>query len=184
MSDNLLILNYSDLWLKFGFLTEEDLNDQIKIFETSDDKSTEHYRYASFEKYLRSQRKFTDNEVDQYLELAAIDEDKVMSGAAGVDLLTLADLTNHQFEKICVALSLFGEWTEKVILRQTLFRKLKKEAFTEELFLECFNKGSGEVHRVLIEYANKSQMELIAEKGASKSVRNIAKEKLGSRKFR
>jgi hypothetical protein len=111
------------------------------------------------------------------LRSALIDKGEMMAGAAVVDILTEPpNLTDFQFEKICNALNQFGEWTEKVILRQTLFRKLKKEVFTKELFSECFIKGDGSVHNVLIDLADKNQMELIAEKGANKAVRNIAKQ--------
>lgn len=189
MSNKSLVLNYSDLWFKFGFLTEKELDEQIKIFEKGEDTSTEHYRYKSFRKFLSSRKKFTEDEIDKYLQLAKIDEDEIMAGAAIVGLLSHRELSDHQFEKVCAALQLFGNWTEKIILRETLYRKFNKaihnkEIFKEEVFSEFLNKGNGDVHRVLIWYANKAQMELIAEKGATKAVRNIAKQELRSRKFR
>lgn len=189
MSDKLSVLNYSDLWLKFGFLTEEELDEQIKIFETSDDKSTEHYRYASFNKFLNSRDEFTDDEIDKYLHLAKIDTDEWMAESAVRRLLQHRKLTDDQFEKICNALGLYGKRTEKFISREILYRNLRKavgaeEGLTEDIFLEFFNQGDGDVHRFLIWHADKNQMELIAEKGASKAVRNIAKQELRSRKFR
>jgi hypothetical protein len=188
MSNKTLALNYSDLWFKFGFLTEEDLHEQIKIFETSD-RDAEHFRYQSFQRFLFSRKEFTDDEIDKYLQLAKIDEDEIMAGAAIVNLLSHRELSDYQFEKACDALSQFGDWTKKIILREILYRKFNKairneEIFKEEVFLEFLNIGNGDVHRVLIEYANKVQMELIAEKGATRAVRNIAKQELRSRKFR
>lgn len=189
MTNKHSVLNYSDLWLKFGLLTEEELDEQITIFETSDDKSTEHYRYRSFKKYLESRKELTDDEINKYLRLAEIDNYEVMAGAAVVDLLRQRNLTDFQFEKICEALSSYGKWTKKIICREILYRNLRKavnseEGLTKDVFLEFFNQGNGDVHRYLIWCADKNQMELIAEKGATKAVRNIAKQELRSRKFR
>ncbi|HEX9961087.1 MAG TPA: hypothetical protein VGB00_09155 [Pyrinomonadaceae bacterium] len=189
MPDKPAVLNYSDLWLKFGFLTAEELDEQIKIFETSDDKSTERYRYASFRKYLNSRGELTDDEINKYLHLAEIDEDEMMACAAVVDLLCHRNLTDFQFEKIRDALGLYGKWTEKVISREILFRKFRKAmgtegVLTEDVFQEFIYQGNADIHRFLIWYADKNQLKLIAEKGASKAVRNIAKQMLRSRKFR
>ena len=99
--------------MKFGFLTEEELDEQIRIFETSDDKSTEHYRYASFKKYLDSHRKLDDEGISKYLHLAEIDEDKMMAGAAVIDLFYALNLNDDQFNKICEKLRLLwsrAEW--------------------------------------------------------------------------
>lgn len=187
MSNKLSVLSYSDLWLKFGFLTEEVLNEQIKIFETSDDKSTEHYRYASFKKYLNSRDEFTVDEINKYLHLAKIDEDQMMAGAAVIDLFYALNLTDDQFNKICETLRLLWKRADGIILEQTLLRKLYK-GVTEEVFEECIGKGNWLIHNLLIEHAdkhaNKRQMELLVEKGVNKAVRNIAKQKLRSRKFR
>ena len=189
MTDKLSVLKYSDLWLEFGFLTKEELNEQIRIFETGEDNSTEHYRYRSFKNYLKSRKKLKDNEIKDYLHLAEIDEDKIMSGAAVVDQLQRKSLTDVQFEKVCNALSFYGEWTKKVISREIIFRDLNKfvssnENLTEKTFLKFFSKRIADVDRFLIQYADKNQMKLIAEKGATKAVRNIAKQKLRSGKFR
>ena len=189
MNDKLSVLKYSDSWLKFGFLTEEELDEQIKIFEISDDRSTEHYRYQSFNKYLNSRDELTDDEINKYLHLAEIDEDEMMAGSAVRDLLRLRNLSDFQFEKTCNALSLYGEWTERVISREILFRNLRKsvktdEDLTEDIFLEFFNQGIADIDRFLIWHADKNQIELIAEKGASKAVRHIAKQELRSRRFR
>ena len=113
----------------------------------------------------------------------------MMAGAAIVRLLSHRELSDYQFKVVCNALRFFGSWTEKIILRETLFRKFNKairnnEIFKEEVFLEFLNIGNGDVHRVLIHYADKAQMELIVEKGSTKAVRNIAKQELRSRKFK
>lgn len=182
-------LGYSDLWMKFGFLTETTLKEQINTFETSEDKSTEHYRYASFKKYLYSKKLLTNDEIDNYLHLAKIDEDEMMAEAAIVDMIFFSDLTDNQFEKVCNALTFFGKSTEKVIIRQTLFRRLKKTVdneskITEDIFLECLEKGNRVIHEFLICFADRNQMELIAEKGSSKAIRNIAKQRLRSKDFK
>jgi Ca2+-binding EF-hand superfamily protein len=180
----LLILGYSKLWLEFGFLTEQELENQLEIFETSDDKNTEHYRYGAFRSFLSSRKTLTDDEIEKYINLAKIDEDKMMASSALVDVLKAKILTDFQFEKICNELSLIDNSLDKIILHQQLFRKLKKEPFTEKLFEECFNKGNGAIHTTLIDFANKEQLERIAEKGLNRQARNIAKQKLRSSKFR
>ncbi len=187
MSNKLSVLNYSELWLKFGFLTEEELEEQIKIFETGEDTSTEHYRYRTFQKYLKLRKELTDDEIDKYLHLAKIDEDRIMASSAVVDLFHSLNLTDNQFSKICETLPQLLEKADKIIFQQQLVRKLYR-GVTEEVFEECIENGSWFIHNLLIEFADKyedkGKMELLAQKGANKAVRNIAKQKLRSRKFR
>jgi hypothetical protein len=57
-----------------------------------------------------------------------------MAGSAAVDLFNKVDLTNYQFEKLCKTIGHFGEWTEKVVTRQTLLRQLKLSKLTTDLF--------------------------------------------------
>jgi hypothetical protein len=186
--NKLSTLKYSDLWLKFGFLTEESLDDQIKNFEKGEDKNTEHYRYSSFRKYLSLGKVLTDDEIAKYLHLAEIDEDKWMAQSAIRDLVGHRNLTDSQFEKVCSILSQYGEGTKKFISREILYRKLRKSvneevSLTENVFLEFFNQNNGNIHWYLISYADKNQLELIAEKGATKAVRHIARQEL-RKKFR
>jgi hypothetical protein len=46
---DLALLGYSSRWLDYGFLTPDDLQAQVAFFLASEDRNTEHYRYATFQ---------------------------------------------------------------------------------------------------------------------------------------
>jgi hypothetical protein len=57
---------------------------------------------------------------------------------------------------------------------------LKSCAITKEVFNHCLASGDGIVHRYLIENVNLSpeQMQVLADQGANKPIRNLASVKL------
>ena len=100
MNDKLLKLGYTTLWMELGILTEQKLNEQVAIYETGDDKNTEHYRYGAFRDYLTSHRTLTDTELDNYLKLANLETDKPMANSAIADIFREIELTDLQFNKV------------------------------------------------------------------------------------
>lgn len=178
--DKHLKLGYTNLWLEFGLLTEQELVEQFAIFEKSDDKNTEHYRYGTFRKYLTTRKVLTDKELDNYLKVASSEKDEPMASAAIVDILREIELTDLQFDKVCSEIKELGLGisTEKIISRQVLLRKLKTKKLTDELFAESLTNGDSVVHEYLLNLSDVKQLKQIAEYGASKAIKNIATEKL------
>ncbi len=178
LKDKLAKLGYTTLWLDYGVLTIDHLAEQEQTFENSDDQNTEHYRYQTFRHYLSSKVKLTNREFDNYLRLTFKDNDSLMAGAAAVDLFNMADLTDIQFEKLCKEIRHFGDWTEKVVTRQTLLRQLRTKKITNELFMDCITKGDSVIHEYILDIADLEQLKELKICGKNKKIRNIATEKI------
>ena len=179
LENKLAKLGYTRLWLDYGVLTIEYFLVQEQEFNHSDDKFTEHYRYRAFTDYLSSKSQLSDTEFENYLKLTLADEDPLMAGAAATDLFRKRiDLTEHQFHKLCKTLGHFGEWTNKVVIRQTLLRKLKQNKMTTDLFRECIENGDSVVHGCILEIADKNQLQELVLKGSNKRIKKIAAKKL------
>ena len=130
-------LGYSEKWVKYGLLDEYSLRLQCSEFLINEDQNTEHYRYRTFLNWLRSKSELEDYEIANYIELALEDPDVSMAGSAMKELFTAPQITDKQYEVIRLQLPKFGQWTEKLISRETLKRKLLKEDLTSDLFDEC-----------------------------------------------
>ncbi|MFD0939534.1 hypothetical protein [Pedobacter boryungensis] len=123
--DRLLKLGYTNLWIDLGLLTKQVLNEQLKEFDKSDDKNTEHYRYETFRKFLTIKKILTDNELSNYIKVAKSDEDEIMANSAILDILTEIELTNFQFDKVCSEIEELGlgPSAQKTISQQKLLRR-------------------------------------------------------------
>jgi hypothetical protein len=178
LSKHLLKLGYTAQWLDYGLLTDEHLLAQVKVYDTDDDKNTEHYRYNTFRNYLATKDMLTDLELDHYIELALSDHDKAMAGAALIDLFTRTHLSDRQFHKLITQLKSLGDWTSNTIARQILLRRLKQEKLNDELFRECFEKGDNFIQEYLIDLSNREQLEVLSLQGRTKKIRNMASQML------
>lgn len=175
-------LDYSILWIYYGVLTVEYLNEQLNIFENSKDQNTEHYRYAAFKKYLSSRNELSDKELENYIKLAVSDNDSVMAGSAVVNLFHEIELTDEQFQMLYHSVSHFGKRIEKIVLRQQLLRKLKNDKLTDDLFTKCIETGDAVIQQYLITISDINQLEQLNKKGFTSKVRNMASEKIKSLK--
>lgn len=176
-------LEYTEKWVEYGFLTEEVLNLQIKEFEMGEDKNPEHFRYASFLNWLSPKKSISDEEIDQFLELATIDSNELMAGSAVRTLFVSSIISEEQFEMLKGKLPAFGEWTEKLIVRETLERQLKASTVTLELFKTCLAyKIKFQDNRLLIQIIEATEdVELLAQfesKGIGKRIKTMASKKL------
>ena len=178
LTNKLSKIGYTNLWLDYDVLTIEYLIEQVQIFDNSDDQNTEHFRMNAFRHYLSLKNNLSDIEFDNYIELVVKDNDALMAGTAMADLFNKVNLTDLQFEKLSKAIRHFGEWTEKVITRQTLLRKLKRNTLTDEFFKECITDGDSVIHEFILDLADFNQLQELVINGKSKKIRNLAKEKL------
>ncbi|MBS1750007.1 MAG: hypothetical protein JST63_08885 [Bacteroidetes bacterium] len=176
--DRLSKIGYTKSWLDYDVLTIEYLNEQVKTFDNSNDQNKEHYRMNAFRHYLSLKNNLSDIEFDNYLELIFKDNDALMAGTAMADLFNKVNLTDFQFEKLSKSIRHFGHWTEKVITRQTLLRKLKTNNLTDELFKECIKNGDSVIHEYMLDLADFNQLQELVIFGKNKKIRNIATEKL------
>jgi len=116
-------LKYAKKWLEYGFINESELAIQIEEFEKGEDLNTEHYRYKSFLNILQKKLIFTDEEIDNFIELVELDDDQGMAGTALCKMYLCSKLTNLQLTKVEIAFIKFGSWAEKIINRR--IEKLK-----------------------------------------------------------
>jgi hypothetical protein len=111
-------LGYTQQWLEYGILTEDQLQAQMTAFNTGEDTHTEHYRYQTLSRYITDQHPIGDKEVSNLLDLVTNDPNSTMASSAVILLLKKAYLTDEQFEMVAKTLSTYGEWTHKEVLRQ------------------------------------------------------------------
>lgn len=176
--DTCALLGYNRLWIDYGFLSPEYLLQQKVFFDESGDKNTEHYRYRAFSDYLHGKPCLTDTAFDHYLQLALLDPAPLMAGSALSDLFKSIDLTEQQFDRLSKAILAFGDWAGKIVLRHSLLRKLRTEAFNDRLFRECMEHGDSFVQQKLLNLANREQLEELANQACNRQIRNMAKVEL------
>ncbi len=111
----LSILNYSQLWLDSGILTESILNAQIEEMKSGVDDHTEHYRYRTISSYFKEQTYFDNYILENVLKLIESEVDESMASSITILLLKNNALTDEQFDKVAAFLKTFGDWTTKHI---------------------------------------------------------------------
>ena len=123
--DALQLLGYSERWLQSGILSPERLLGEVKYFQSPDgDPYTEHYRVATLYDFLREREALTDQEIEDFLQLAYEDEDGTMAWSAVLALIACRALTDEQFALLPShpVVKLFK--TSRIYLRQKLLRAI------------------------------------------------------------
>lgn len=115
---NLHTLGYTQQWLEYGILTDDQLQAQLTAFNAGEDHHTEHYRYQVLSSYIANRHSISDEDISHLLELIKNDADTTMASSAVILILKQAYLTNGQFNMVAKALSIYGEWTQKEVARQ------------------------------------------------------------------
>lgn len=179
----LLTLGYTPNWVSFNFLTEELLTAQLAEFAVDETKNPEHYRYYTFVNWVDSKTKLTAKEIDQFLKLARADEDQLMAGSAVRYLFSSTILSEKQFEGLKPKLTLFGDWTKKLIERESLARKIRMDEITAEVYLASLKyKLDYDDNRLLVQIIEKTTDETILAdfetNGCGKRIRTLAEKKL------
>lgn len=179
MTTTLSKLHYDPKWLEYGFLDQPFLDEQIAQYETGNDKSAEHYRYAAFRKLLEASA-IDDPTLDRYVELAGLDEDQAMAQAALGLLARYEGLTEHQLSRITVHRAFASAELREIIEQTQLLRELNSRDLTDHLFARCVSNGKDRVQRKLLGKPGLSpqQLAVLTGHGANRAIRNLAKDKL------
>ena len=85
------LLQFGDRWIDLGVVTAERLEALGHDFDTSDDKHTEHYRYAVFREYLEAQRPLSPQVAEALYDLGSTDPHPGMGGAMMADIVDLPE---------------------------------------------------------------------------------------------
>ena len=112
---NLRLLNYHQNWLEFGFLTIDNLTNQVISFDNGDDKNTEHFRYQSFLDFINAHQHFTNTQMEQFIILVNQDVDNIMAESALRALYLSGKLTDNQVTKVENSLIEFGNWAKRLV---------------------------------------------------------------------
>ena len=89
--DYAAIFGFSDRWFALGIVTKESLVLSGATYESSDDKSSEHYRYGAFRWYLSQHRPLPPSVAEALYELGNADSDYSMGGAMMADIVDLPE---------------------------------------------------------------------------------------------
>jgi hypothetical protein len=180
-------LEYDRKWIAYGFLTESDLEKQYEQFLHSQDQNTEHYRYASFSAFLSRHTVLTDEQINNFIELAALDPDQVMATAALGELLRFRQLSVSQFKYLCDHPAFRKPALQKLIQIKVLIHDLAQpDELTDADFETYFASRNPVVQTWLLSHPSMTRkyLERLGEGGANRAVRNQAKEMLNQQKFR
>lgn len=177
VNEKLEKLGYTRSWLYAGVLTREALEEQVQLFDRGEDPNTEHYRYAVCMDYLQSKETFSEFELERFFDLLRGDPDTQMAGSAAMNMFEQIELTDEQFDWLSWKVSVFGEWTGKIVFRYKLLRKLRNEEHTDDLIGECMAKGDSFVQDYLLDHCQltESQLQELSVHGKNKQIRTVAK---------
>lgn len=180
------LLGYTEKWLQSGILQPDRLVEQVNELQSLDgDPYTEHYRFWTLYDFISYKDQWADQEISDFLQLAYEDEDKTMACSAVLALLQCRSLTDKQFETLPFhpVVRLFD--TSKTYWQQKLLRTIDREGVKPSVIEECLDKGDDKVHRRLLEFQlERETLVRLATAGATKAVRNMAKQRLQQRQHR
>jgi len=177
-SDYQKLLQFGDQWLLLGLLTEADLRELGREYEGGEDKNTEHYRYGVFRKYLTSHRPLSPQMAEALYELGKVDPHPAMGGAMMHDIVNLEECPPEVLEK---ASNSGEDHLVKAVRRRRTLEEIRA-GLTEDLFVRCLGSHDSVIHLGLLKSSELTpgQLKQLAEVGANRAVRNMAKEKLRS----
>ncbi len=184
MQDAIDQLRFPAPWFDYWLLPASFFEDQIQKFHSGQDSfwlSPEHHRYEAFQTILVEQENFTDEQIEQYIELCSIDEDQTMAKTALNNLLSCPSLTAEQYSELTKH-SAFANYTAQNIIWQNRMRaEMQEKSISEAAFTEILARKDSIIERELANAPSLSrkQLEILAAKGSDKPIRTIAKSRLG-----
>jgi hypothetical protein len=178
-----LDFGYTTKWIKYDFIDQFILDTQIAEFNKGKDKPLEEFRSNLFDKWLSFHKKVTNKQIEQFLELALEDPAKPMAGNAVRKLFTSDIITDDQFSFIAERLPQFGDWTLKLITRETLLKRLKKEVLSVEIIDACIQykldfEDSRLVLKIIKETEDIDMLTVLSGNRNGKQIRKLASKKI------
>ncbi len=184
MQDAIDLLRFPAPWFEYWLLPTKFFDDQIQRFHSGQDSfwlTPTHHRYAAFQTILTEQESFTDQQLEQYMELCAIDEDQTMAKTALNNLLSCPALSPAQYGQLTTH-SAFANFTaQNIIWQQQMRSAIQEPSITDAIFTEILARKDSIIERELAnaEHLSRSQLQILAAKGSDKPIRTIAKTRLG-----
>ncbi len=186
MQEAIDTLHFHPQWFEPDLLPSAFFEQQIERFKNwqrDDDgwQSLEHHRYLAFKTVLASHERLSDEQIAQYIELCQLDEDQMMASSALRDLLLWRGLAAEQYENIIAHPAFDEPHLQKTIWRNKMSRELELDSVSAAAFTEIRERRDTVFERSLVQSSSisRQQLEVLAETGISRAVRNIAKNRLG-----
>lgn len=180
--ESMRMLGYSPAWFQAGILDARLLEEQVAEFQApTGDKNTEHYRFRAFHAYLQARTDISDSDLQVLLEIGASDQtltESVLFELVKTKLLTLGQLG-------CISAQSTSPAFQAFVRRHSLLLRLENDPTSTVLDL-CISDGDKVVQERLFGHQGLQRGHLLrlVETGASRSIRNQAKELLANRRFR
>src|SRR5690349_9543365 len=155
MTDDILLiltkLGYSPAWLQLGLVDSDFIREQARQIDSSDDKNTEHYRYAAFRSVLTKGAVLDTILIENYIRMAQIDTDRAMARSALLMLLQCPSLTDAQLEHLANEDVFAWPNAQRIAERERLLRQFRSLPITDEFLGRCIASGDAVVQRALLE---------------------------------
>jgi len=177
--EDLAVLKYDPKWVEYGFLDAEMLRQQLAIYETGEDRATEHYRYAAFCRVLE-RGELSDVELDHYLDLVDNEVDGETASSVLFQVIHWPKLSTDQRARLRRQ-PMFSEGRlQRQFTIYDLSVELTGEQVSDDLYERCLATGDETLQRKIVEHrgASKAQVAQLGLFGKSKSVRNMAAARL------
>lgn len=143
----------------------------------------EHERYAAFRATLAHNPSLDDATIDRYIALAAADVDQTMAQAALVDLLAHRGLSDQQFQRVRNDSRCDTPLLRHIGQRHALLREMRQSEQLSDDFMSCvIGSGDATVQRAVLQRTtlNAGHLTLLRDQGATRAIRNTAKQRLRS----
>lgn len=190
MQEAIASLHFHPKWFEQDWLPAAFFEQQIERFkhpQRDEDYGWQHleyHRYLAFKTVLTSHERLNDEQVEQYIELCQLDEDQGMASAALRDLLLWRGFAKEQYDQIIAHPAFDETHLQKTIWRNKMSLELLSDSVSDAAFTEITERRDTTFERRLVDSVGIScrQLEVLAEKGINRAVRNIAKNRLGRRR--
>jgi hypothetical protein len=177
--DMMILLGYHVKWLEYGFIDLEIIENQVKVYKSSGDINTEHYRLISFRNLLKNRTDFPKDFIDKYIDLALCDGDELLGRSVIVELIDHENIDKDSLVYIAsddrLKDKIFVDRIDANILSISL-QKDGNMGIDICKYLRVDNRRAQDV--IVSKTKNIHVLELLSEKGTTKSIRNRAKIKL------
>ncbi|MDP6636017.1 MAG: hypothetical protein QGG42_14050 [Phycisphaerae bacterium] len=186
MNKALVRLGYSREWIDSGIISGDLLLQQYNEIQTSDDPNAEHYRHGAFLNYIRSRDALSDEEIDNIFALTDCGPDgEDLRLNRIIELIRSDLLTTEQFGELANRSEVHQPPADKVYTRHEILRAIDERGLAET-FERVKQTQDSWVHERVLEHPDLAGEHVgwLAQNGANKRIRNVAKQLSESRRFR
>jgi hypothetical protein len=173
-------LGYEAKWVDYGFLDEETLRRQWMIYQTGEDRVTEHYRYAAFCQILDGEG-LTTPKLVQLVGLVSREKDEETAESMRRVLIWWPKLADDQRAALRTEPLFATGRLQREFAIFDLSRELHASTtISDDLSDRCFATGDETLQRQMVEHPGVTvpQLEVLIDRGKSKAVRNMAQSRI------